>query len=72
MYLFPDNEIFAVIIDQHGRTVQNKVHARFVRIPSINVLPQVRPFLIDEEPRDEAYEIIPYDRSIALAFQEIS
>ena len=55
MYLFPDNEIFAVIVDQHGRPVQNKAHARFVRMPSINVLPQVRPFLIDEEPRDEAY-----------------
>jgi ABC-type cobalamin/Fe3+-siderophores transport system ATPase subunit len=55
LYLFPDNEILAVIIDQHGRPVQNKAHARFVRIPPINVLPQVRPFLLDEEPRDEAY-----------------
>jgi AAA ATPase domain len=55
LYLFPDNQIFSVIIDQHGRPVQNKAHARFVKIAPINVLPQVRPFLIDEEPRDEAY-----------------
>jgi hypothetical protein len=62
IYLFPDNEIFSVIMDQHGRPVQGKAHARYVKIPPINVLPQVRPFLVDEEPRDEDYvKIIYYD-----------
>jgi AAA domain, putative AbiEii toxin, Type IV TA system/AAA ATPase domain len=55
IYLFPQNELFAVIRDQHGRVVQSKSHARIVKIPQINVLPQVRPFLMDEEPRDETY-----------------
>jgi hypothetical protein len=55
MYLFPENEIFAVILDRHGRPVQSKAQARFIKIPSINVLPQVRPFLVDEAPRDETY-----------------
>jgi AAA domain, putative AbiEii toxin, Type IV TA system/AAA domain len=55
IYLFPENELFAVIKDEHGRAVESKSRARFVSIPQINVLPQVRPFLVDEEPRDEAY-----------------
>jgi AAA domain, putative AbiEii toxin, Type IV TA system/AAA domain len=55
VYLFPENELFAVIKDEHGRVVETKARARFVNIPAINVLPQVRPLLTDEEPRDETY-----------------
>ena len=55
IYLTPENRIFGVIRDNHRRVFRHRSQASHFHVPSINVLPQVRPLLIDEEVRDEKY-----------------
>ncbi len=55
IYMTPDNQIFGMIFDDRGRVVGDKMQARRVLISPIHVLPQVRPFLLEETQRDESY-----------------
>lgn len=55
IYLGPDEQIHAVIIDQKGRPITSKSMARSVNLPIVGILPQIGPLAREEKILTEEY-----------------
>jgi predicted ATP-dependent endonuclease of OLD family len=55
LHLTPENDIFGIVRNSRGQLIRTRQQAGQTNIPHINVLPQVRPFLLEEGIRDDTY-----------------